>query len=221
MISLLYDIPLWFQAVKGVSAIHSGIDTLPMVLALVVGAIMSGSIITATGWYNPWMFASTTFMSIGAGLITTWRVDTGHAKWISYQVIFGLGLGYGMQQASLAAQAILNKKDVSTGISLMFFAQNLGGAIFICVSQSIFTNDLVSRLSTMVGVDSGAVLKAGATGLRNIVTPDKLAAVLLSYNSALVKAFVVALAVACFSFLPALGVEWKNVKEAKKKGNMH
>lgn len=133
MISLIYDIPLWFQAVKGVSAVHSGIDTLPMVLALVVGAIMSGSIITATGWYNPWMFASTALMSIGAGLITTWRIETGHAKWIGYQVIFGLGLGYGMQQASLAAQAILDRKDISTGISLMFFAQNLGGAIFISV----------------------------------------------------------------------------------------
>ena len=221
MISLLYDIPLWFQAVKVVSAVHSGIDTLPMVLALVVGAFMSGSIITATGWYNPWISASTAFMSIGAGLITTWKVDTGHAKWIGYQVIFVLRLGYGMQQASLATQAILNKKDVSTGTSLIFFAQNLGGAIFICVGQSIFTNDLVSRLSTIAGVDSGAVLKAGATGLRNVVSPDKLAAVLLSYNSALVKAFIVALAVACFSFLPALGVEWKNVKEARKKGNLH
>lgn len=221
MISLLYDIPIWFQAVKGVSAVHSGIDTLPMVLALVIGAILSGFIITLTGWYNPWMFAATALMSIGAGLVTTWRVDTGHAKWIGYQVIFGLGLGTGMQQSSLAAQAILDKNDVSTGVSVMFFAQNLGGAIFICVGQSIFANDLISKLSAIIGANSGAVLRAGATEVRSFVSPEKLAPVLLIYNSALVKAFTVTLAVACFSFLPALGLEWKNVKEDMKNGNMH
>ena len=219
MISLLYCIPIWFQAVKGVSAVRSGIDTLPMVLALVVSAIISGSIITRTGWYNPWMFFSATLMSIGAGLITTWRVDTGHAKWIGYQVIFGLGLGTGMQQSSLAAQAILSQIDVPTGVSIMFLAQNLGGAIFISVGQSVFTNHLVSGLSAIAGIDASQILASGATGVRSAVSSSQLTTVLMTYNDALVKAFIVALAVSCFSLVPALGMEWKNVKKENLHGN--
>ena len=38
------------------------------------------------------MITAPILMSIGAGLITTFTPGTGHAKWIGYQVIYGLGL---------------------------------------------------------------------------------------------------------------------------------
>lgn len=213
MISLVYFLPIWFQAIKGTTAVRSGINTLPMVLSLVVGAIGSGATIRRTGWYNPWMFVSTILMSIGSGLITTFEINTAPAKWIGYQVIFGFGLGTGMQQSSLAAQTILAQKDVSMGISIMFFAQSLGGALFICVGQSLFTTRLVSGLSHISGIDPRALLTAGATEVRNVVAQEYLGAVLWSYNEALSKAFIVALAVSCFSVLPALGMEWKKIEK--------
>ncbi|RFU29857.1 hypothetical protein B7463_g6471, partial [Scytalidium lignicola] len=212
MISLIYFLPLWFQAIKGATPLHSGIDNLPLVLSLVVATIIVGAVITNTGYYNPWMFACSTFMSIGAGLITTFKTDTSSAKWIGYQVIFGLGLGMGMQQAGLAAQAVLSKKDVSTGVSIMFFAQSLGGALFICIGQAVFSNNLTQSLGKISGIDTEIILKAGATGLRHIVPGVLLPMVLSSYNTALSKAFIVALAAACFSIVSAIGVEWKNVK---------
>ncbi len=218
MITLIYYVPLWFQAVKGVSAVQSGIDSLPMVLSLVIAAIMSGATITRTGYYNPFIFMCTTLMSIGAGLITTFQTDTASSKWIGYQVIFGLGLGMGMQQASTAAQAVLAKKDVSIGVSLVFFGQSLGGAIFVCIGQAVFTNNLVDVLSHTSGLDQSLVIKTGATELRDVISAQDLPAVLLAYDGALTKAFTVALAAACFSILPALGIEWKNVKGLKHGG---
>lgn len=218
MITLVYYIPLWFQAVKGTNAVQSGIDNLPFVLALVVAAIMSGALITRTGWYNPFLFACSILMSIGAGLLTTFQIDTSSPKWIGYQVIFGFGLGLGMQQAGLVAQAVLARKDVSTGVSLMFFSQSLGGAIFVCIAQSVFTNNLVSNLSLIPGVDTALVLRTGATDLWGVISSSNLPRVLSVYNAAIIKAFTVALAMSCFSILPALGVEWKNVKGLKQGG---
>jgi hypothetical protein len=218
MITLIYYLPLWFQAVKGADAVQSGIDNLPFVLSLVVAAITSGYIITKIGYYTPFMLMCSVFMSIGAGLITTLQIDTSSAKWIGYQIIFGSGLGMGMQQSSLAAQAVLTREDISTGVSLMFFGQSLGGAIFVCISQSVFTNDLVSSLSRIPGVDASLVLRTGATELWNVISKQNLPLVLTSYNMALSKAFTVALAVACFSILPALGMEWKSVKGLKRGG---
>ena len=218
MITLIYYLPIWFQAIKGVSAVHSGIDTLPLVLSLVTGAISAGALITRLGWYNPFLFVCVTLLSIGAGLITTFSTDMGHSKWIGYQIVFGLGLGMGMQIPSLAAQATLSQKDVSTGISLMFFGQSLGGSIFVAVAQSVFTNNLASSLSQISGINAAAVVAAGATELRNLVSDDNIAAALSSYNGALRRAFIVALAAACFTFLPALGIEWKNIKGLKHGG---
>jgi hypothetical protein len=218
MITLIYYVPLWFQAIKGVSAVQSGIDSLPMVLSLVVAAIMSGAIITNTGYYNPFFFMCSTLMSIGTGLITTFQTDTGSPKWIGYQIIFGLGLGMGMQQASTAAQAALSQKDVSIGVSLMFFGQSLGGAIFVCIGQAVFSNNLADGLSRIAGLDPSLIIRTGATELQNVVAVQDLPAVLFAYNGALSKAFTVALAAACFSIVPALGIEWKNVKGLKHGG---
>ncbi|KAF7718692.1 MFS-type toxin efflux pump [Penicillium ucsense] len=216
LISMLYTLPLWFQAVRSTSAVKSGIDTIPLVLSLVIGAILSGGIITATGYYVPWMFVAAIFMSTGAGLMTTFQLDTDHAAWIGYQVLFGLGIGLGMQQSSLAAQTVLKQDQVPIGISLMFFAQSLGGAIFIAVAQALFQNYLSAKIPLIDGIDAAKVLAAGATSLSKVVPLGKLHDVLLVYNEALRRSFIVTVAVSCCMVLPCLTMEWKTIKKDKK-----
>lgn len=213
LVSMIYTLPLWFQAVKGTTAVQSGINTIPMVLALVVGVIISGGIITYTGYYVPFMFVATVLMSTGAGLITTFDIFTDQPKWIGYQVLFGLGLGAGMQQANLAAQTVLEQKDVPMGISLMFFCQSLGGAVFVCIGQSLFTNFLTSTLPGISGIDPAAILAAGVTELTRLVPTDRLSEVVVIFNDALTRAFTVAVATSCLMVLPALGMEWRSVKK--------
>ncbi|KAJ5504031.1 hypothetical protein N7463_006905 [Penicillium fimorum] len=213
LISMLYTLPLWFQGVRGTTAVKSGIDTIPMVLALVVGAILSGGIITATGYYVPWMFVAAILMSAGAGLMTTFRLDTNHAAWIGYQVLFGIGIGTGLQQPSLAAQTILPMEEVAIGVSLMFFSQSLGGAVFIAIAQSLFQNYLDAELPHIQGIDSAKVLAAGATGLVDAVPADKLTEVLIVYNDGLQRSFIVGVAISCLMIIPALTMEWKTIKK--------
>lgn len=99
------------------------------------------------------------------------------------------------------------------GISLMFFCQSLGGAIFVCVSQSLFTNHLTSSLTGISGIDPGGILATGATELAKLVWADKLSGVLVIYNDALVRAFAVAIAVSCLMVGPALGMECRTIKK--------
>lgn len=212
MITLLISLPIWFQGIRGTDAVTSGIDTLPLVLALVFGAIVSGALINGVGWFNPVFFSSVIFMAVGAGLITTFDVDTPTHTWIGYQIILGLGIGQGMQLASLAAQVVLDQKDVPQGVSLMFFAQSLGGSVFVCIGQSVFTNALQSKLQAFQGLDVAKVIATGATELRNVIPGDLLRAVLVQYNAALRNYFYVGLSAACFAILPTVGLEWKSVK---------
>lgn len=214
MISILYTLPLWFQGVKGTSAVQSGIDNIPMVLSLVVASILSGATISRTGQYVPFMFVATILMATGSGLITTFQVDTGHSAWIGYQVVFGLGLGSGMQQPTMAAQTVLDKTDVSIGVALMFFFQSMGGAVWVAVSQNLYINHLAQALPSISGIDTSAILKAGATGLADMVPEGKIGPVLVIYNSALHRAFILPVALSCTTILPALGMEWRNVKKA-------
>lgn len=139
---MVFYLPIWFQAIKGVSAVKSGIMNLPMILALVIISIVAGATVSIVGYYTPLMYVSTVIMAIGAGLLTTFKVDTGHAKWIGYQTLFGIGVGLGMQQPLMAAQTVLSIEDVPIGTSAMIFGQSLGGALMISVGQSVSTYPL-------------------------------------------------------------------------------
>jgi hypothetical protein len=110
MIIVIYYLPIWFQAIKSVDAVETGITTLPIVISLALASIIYRAITMCIGNYTPSMIAAPIFMSIVTGLMTTFMPDTGHAKWIAYQVIYGLGLGGALQAPSLAAQAVLSKK---------------------------------------------------------------------------------------------------------------
>ncbi|KAF2816839.1 MFS general substrate transporter [Mytilinidion resinicola] len=215
LLIMVFYVPIWFQSVRGVSAVHSGIDVIAMVLSLSVGAPTGGIFTFKTGYYVPCMFASTIIASIGAGLITTWDVDTSRAKWIAYQFLFGYGFGIGMQQPNMAAQTVLHKKDVPIGSSLIFFGQSLGGTIFVSVGQTIFTNTLKDNLMAIGGLSVAAILKGGATNLKQIVPPEKLAQVLVGYNDALIKTFYAALALVCAGIVGAATMEWKSIKKGE------
>jgi hypothetical protein len=124
----------------------------------------------------------------------------------------------GMQQSAVAIQAALPKNDIPNGISIVFLGQNLGGAILICIGQTLFNNDLLKGLGATPGIDPLIILRKGATDLRKVVPAPQLAAVLQAYNHALSRAFIVALAAACFSLVIGAGMPWINVKGLKESG---
>jgi hypothetical protein len=58
----------------------------------------------------------------------------------------GLVSAWGMQQANLGVQAVLAKKDVPIGASLMFFGLTLGDTVFTSAAQNVFSNHLLASL---------------------------------------------------------------------------
>lgn len=216
MMLLVYYIPIWFQAIKGDSAVESGIHLLPMVLSLVVGSITAGQITGRIGYYTALAYASAIIMPIGAGLISTFNVDTSSSAWIGFQVLFGFGLGMGMQQGSMAAQTVLKRHEVPTGVSLMFFCQMLAGAIFVSVGQNVLDTHLVSGIvGTISGIDPRTIVSTGATDLREIIPGSEMQSVLYIYNNALKQVFYVAVGMASIAAIGAFALEWKSVKTAR------
>jgi len=106
--------------------VHSGIDSLPLILSQVVASILAGGLITKIGYYTPFMIASSVIMAVGTGLLSTLNVSSSHTEWIPFEIICGFGAGLGMQQPLLAAQNVLELKDVPMGTSTIMFSQTLG-----------------------------------------------------------------------------------------------
>jgi MFS family permease len=214
---LLYYIPIWFQAIRNVSAIKSGIMLLPLILSTVVAVLFSGVIISRLGYYTPFFILSSVLMTIGTGLIATFTPTTGHSKWIGYQVLMGIGFGVGSQQPLNVVQTVLERSDIGTGSALIMFSRFLGSAIFVPVAQNIFINGLVSKLaSNLPGIDTAAVTGGGATELRGLASGTDLTTLLEDYNDALVNVFYLCIATSAITIFGSVCVEWRSLKARAK-----
>ena len=190
---------------------ESGIRLLPLMLSMVVGSIAGGIATPKIGYYTPFAIVGSCVMSVGAGLLTTFQVDTSEGKWIGYQVLYGIGLGLCFQVPNLAAQTVLPKNDVPTGLALMLFGQLLGAAVFVAVGENVLGNQLVQRLSRVPGFNSSLITSGGATSLLRSLPANLRETVLTAYNEALRKVFQVGLIVSCLTVLGAATLEWRSI----------
>ncbi|PLB46059.1 putative efflux pump antibiotic resistance protein [Aspergillus steynii IBT 23096] len=212
----VYYVPIWFQAVQGVSAIESGKRTLPMLVGNIVATTLSGIAVAAVGLYAPFMILGTIVTSVGGGLLTLFNPNTSTAAWIGYQVLVGVGIGLGWQQPIVAVQTVSSMADVPTATAILSFSQTIGGAVFISVAQSAFTSRLTHELTaTVPDLDPFVVLDSGASDLAGHVPRQFLSAVVWAYSNGLKNAFVIDTVMAAFSALGSAFVEWKSVKGKK------
>jgi hypothetical protein len=218
--SVIYYLPEWFQVVKAASPIKSGVMNIALFVPQIIGSIVAGTAITKLGYANPWILMGTTLTSVAAGLYSTFKVDTGHAAWIGFQVIGGLGTGFSMETPLSAVQTVLKPHEASVGISLVTFSQFIGGSIFVAISQTIFSNELIDQLQKNApGIDAQSLLGLGTAGVRNAVSPADLPAVIGAYNSAIASTFYVAAAASACGFLSITFLEWNSVKANQTEGN--
>ncbi|KAF2420726.1 MFS general substrate transporter [Tothia fuscella] len=216
---MAYFIPIWFQAIRGASAVQSGIDLLPFMISIIVSILSGGYLCSKTGWYNPFMFAPITLGAAGAGLIYTWDMNTSTSKLIGYQILYGVGVGLGIQQAIVAVQACSKDVDIPSGIALLCFSENFGGAVFVSVAQNLWANRLAQNLQNIAGIDPAQVVKTGATEIISLTQDiETLEAIREAYNDALHQPFLVALILLCIATIGTLGVDWKNIKAKEEKG---
>jgi MFS family permease len=215
MMCLVYYLAIWFQAAQGQSAMDAGIRTIPLVISLVLAGIVAAVITQKIGYYVPAMLFASVVASVGAGMLSTLTPSSGTGAWMGYQILYGIGVGAGAQSANLAAQTVLPREDVPLGTAMMFFVQQLGGAIFLPVGQNLFSSSLVKSLAGIAGLQPDIIINTGATDLRKVVPASELGSVLHAYSSACTRVFVLGAALSACMILGAAAVEWKSIKKVK------
>lgn len=212
MYVIIYYLPVWFQAVKGDSAVKSGIKLLPLMLSMLVASILFGGVAQKLGYYTPVGILGAAIMAVGAGLFILLKVDSGHSSWIGFQVVFGFGMGLSMQTPIIAAQTVLAPRDIPIGISVMFFGQLLGGAIGVPVGTTILNNRLLKKLAGVSGFDKSLVTSGGATELIRSLRAELKPTVLQAYNEALQDTFKVGTILTALAFLGVASMEWTSTR---------
>ena len=213
----VYFLPIWFQAVKGSSAVESGFLIMPLLLGVVVLSVLAGMLVTWCGYYAPFMIFGSILAAVGGGLYVTITPDTTSFASIGFQILAGSGIGCGLQQPLMSVQTVLDISDIATGVSIVIFLQNVGAALAVAVGQTVLANKLVQGLQVLVpDMNPSIVLDVGATSIREHVPEYALEGVTMAYSDALAQTFIVCAATGVAAFVASLAVEWKSVKAKKE-----
>ncbi|RAH81009.1 MFS general substrate transporter [Aspergillus japonicus CBS 114.51] len=203
-----YYLAIWFQTVRGATALQSGIYTLPLVIAVLVSAMAAGRFMSMTGIYTPIMIPAGLLVVGGVAMMTRFSPTTPTGLWIASLILLGIGSGSSVSIPFIAAQAVLGLGDLSAGMALMTFSQDLGEAVFISIAQAVFLTRLTGALqATAPDLDPQRVIHLGATDLQGKVPAQDVAAVALSYDLAVRSTFYLAVALAGLLVLAAVPLQ--------------
>ncbi|KAK4195209.1 putative transporter [Triangularia verruculosa] len=224
---LVYYLALYFQAVQGDTAVTAGIKLLPLLIAVVITSVATGGLVTVVGYYNPFILPCMVLFACGAGMITTFSLDTPFRAWFGYQVLAGLGIGVGFQTGVLVVQNVLPLEWIPVGTACIQFFQSIGGAIFIAVAQAVFQNGLIDALARDApDLPAQLFLNIGASQVSQVVSspppvglgrPEDVPVVLNAYLQGLRNTYYIAVGCACAAFVAACGLSWKKIQRHRAK----
>ena len=213
----LGNLPIRFQAVKGVSALDFGYHILSLLAANVVNHFSAATLAGKLGYYHPFMIFGSIALTIGTGLITTLTSRSSVAMWVLFQILAGIGAGSGGQLPLIAVQDALAEEDVPVRYAVVLSSGYLGPTTALAIAQVVFGSVLPSRLKQGIpDVDPDVVKHTGTTDWRQSVSMEKVSGVLEVYNHALTQSWYVAVTLACVSLVSLLGLKWRKLGRKDK-----
>lgn len=209
-----YYLPIWFQAIKGDSALHSGVNMIPYMCANALFGLIAGIFVSKNGRFAPPAILGCAIGTIGCGLLATLKPNTATGTWVGYEILISAGIGMAVQQGFSAVQTALPLEEVPIGTAAVVASQSFGGAIFVSVGNTLLQNHLLSQNNADVipGVNIRAVIELGATNFRQYVPAKDLPALIHLYNRSLQAVFIAAVPLCGVAFLCSLCMEWKSVR---------
>ncbi|KAJ4372135.1 hypothetical protein N0V83_003908 [Neocucurbitaria cava] len=194
-----YFLPVYFQAVKGVKAITSGVYPLSMILPQMLLVIIAGATVNRLGYIPSFAITSGALTAVGPGLFSLFRPDTPTGEWVGSMVLTGVGGGLGIMMPSLFGPNILDLRS------------------FLSLYNVIFDTSLRSQLRAKApNANPQAIINAGATHFRYIVDDGDLPGVLVAYSNSIDHVFYLTAALAGVASITGWGMSWKKISKKEK-----
>src|SRR3954467_3499206 len=230
-------LPQYLQIVHGSSATVAGLQMIPLVLGIMIGAMSSGITISKTGKYKPFPLAGTALMA-AALMALSFVVDADTSVWslAPLMVLLGVGLGFNFQPAVLAVQNAVPPSQLGVATSSVTFFRQMGGTIGTAAFLSLLFTRLPVEIEQSVtaaaasdprvaqALQSGQ-LQAGSDLSDTSFIQDLPSFLALPFKTGfansidlvfLIAAVVVALGFVVFLFLPQLALSNKSGIQAAR-----
>ncbi|KAL8968053.1 MAG: hypothetical protein Q9197_005084 [Variospora fuerteventurae] len=154
--SLLYYLPLYYEAVKGFSPIISGIALFPETFTVAPTCVVVGILITVTGRYRWAIWSGWVLTVLGTGLLYKLDVNVSTVEWIFLNLVGGLGMGMLFPSMAFAIQASQKNEDLAFAVAMFSFFRAFGQALGVAVGGTVFQNQMKTKLLSYPALASRA-----------------------------------------------------------------
>lgn len=208
--SMLYNVPLYFSAVRLNSSTDAGLHLLPHSLAISTGSVFAGWIMRRTGKLYVLTLLSAALSVAAACAVASWNEDS---SWINLWLdLFpqGFGMSSLITTTLIAMIANVSKEDlaVATGITYLYrtTGQVLGVSLSGALLQAVLTKKLRERITGPGAPEIIERLRHSTSQISDL--PDNLREIAVdSYAVALKAVFICQVAVAFLTFLSCLPIK--------------
>ena len=139
-------LPVFLQISLGVSATHSGLLLVPMLVASLVGSLASGRIVARWGRYKSVVLVGCVFFALSLTLLGTMTVSTSTTTATFYMIVIGLSTGTLIPVLVIVIQNAVQYRDLGVATSSLQVFRQLGGSIGIALFGAAFNARLTSTL---------------------------------------------------------------------------
>ena len=161
--TVLFYIPLFYQAVDGLSATQAGVRLLPNVIAAVSGSLSGGLLMQKSGkyyWLTVLAYSASTMGTLLIILCT--GLVTNNTYGISVGLVLGgffTGIGITTTLIGLIANAAPEDQAIATACSYLF--RSLGSVVVLSLSASIVQQSLRDQLQEQLnsGKDAQEIVR--------------------------------------------------------------
>ncbi|MEB3030568.1 MDR family MFS transporter [[Mycobacterium] nativiensis] len=213
MLGALTFLPTFMQYVDGVSAITSGLRTLPMVVGMLVTSTGSGALVGRTGRYKIFPVVGTALMTLAFALMSQMDAATPALVQSLYLLLLGAGIGLSMQVLVLVVQNTSSFADLGVATSGVTFFRTIGSSFGAAVFGSLFVNFLDSRLGSALRTAGLTAEAAASPEAVHRLAPQQAAPIVAAYAESLGQVFLWAAPVALVGFVLALFLREVPLKE--------
>ena len=117
--TILYALPIYFQAISDVSPAQAGVRNIPLLLSCGIGSIAAGLLVSKYRHFVPLMVWASGGGCIGTGLLYMLDVTSPSSHWIGFQILAGLAFGTGLPLAIIAGQAHVTNEDLPAATAML------------------------------------------------------------------------------------------------------
>ncbi|GMK57002.1 hypothetical protein CspeluHIS016_0308420 [Cutaneotrichosporon spelunceum] len=217
--SLLYNVPLYFIAVKLRSATIAGVHLLPYSAFIGAGSLAVGFIMRATGRYYPAMVASGIIVVFSCAMMLTWSENT--PEWLTWVAPSPAGFGYaGVLTTTLVAlMADVAKEgtgEIAVGTTMTYMARTIGQVLGVSFSSAILQSTLQSDLRARINdPDLVQLIRRNTEAVRTLPADVREIAV-SAYSNGLKRIWVFNLVLAVITVIALSGATNELMPESKR-----